>query len=284
MLQPKLLITPYSITPSSATSGHILDMSGRAAFALCIEGEFTIKILKEQYVVRGHCVFACMPFVNVELVEVAKESKVIFGQIPIADLPMMINRWVNIDNLITIQSQPLAMVTYSQFEHLMTSVRLYADECRELELNPSSRMSRQIQKDIIDMQGSLILAQVLKIYFTNLPMEMVTHTHRDLIFQQFMLSLYGNFREHRDVNYYATNSGVSVKYFSTLVRQLSGKTPSQWIEAVVTDEAKTLLSEKQRPIKEIAALLKFPDAPTFTKYFQRVTGLTPKAFRLSLDQ
>ncbi len=105
---------------------------------------------------------------------------------------------------------------------------------------------------------------------------------RDLEYQQFMLTLYANFREHREVKFYAMRSGVSEKYFSTLIRELSGSTPSEWIETVVVGEAKTMLSDHQHSIKEIASSLNFPDAPTFTKYFQRVTGMTPKAYRKSL--
>ncbi len=91
--------------------------------------------------------------------------------------------------------------------------------------------------------------------------------------------MYFNVRKPRDVRYYAGLSGISEKYFSTLIRELSGTSPSKWIETVVMGEAKTLLQDEHMSIKEIASCLNFPDAPTFTKYFRRLAGVTPKAYR-----
>ncbi len=86
------------------------------------------------------------------------------------------------------------------------------------------------------------------------------------------------------MNFYAGNSGVSTKYFSTLVKRVSGKTPLEWIETVVTGEAKAMLKDPGKSIKDIASSLNFPDTPTFTKYFRRVEGVTPKTYRKSISE
>ncbi len=191
----------------------------------------------------------------------------------------MINRWVNIHNLSSIQSHPLVELPDTQFCKLISSVNEYINSNDVFSQADYTDSSTQIQQDIVHLQGSLIVARVLDAFLTNISLEPHGLSPRDLEFQQFMLSLYANFREHRDVKFYAMRSSVSGKYFSTLVRTLSGASPSEWIETVVAGEAKTLLRDSQRSIKEIASALNFPDAPSFTKYFQRVTGMTPKAYR-----
>ncbi len=191
----------------------------------------------------------------------------------------MINRWVNTENLSAIQRQPLISLHQTRASGLHTAIEDYLGDLPEQGIGERDAACNQIQQDIVDLQGRLLVAKVLKAFLTDISMEPHGYMPRDLVYQQFMLSLYVDFREHRDVKYYARRSGVSEKYFSTLVRFLSGASPSEWIETVVIGEAKTLLSDSQLSIKEVASSLNFPDAPTFTKYFRRVAGLTPKAYR-----
>ncbi len=281
MMDTLLQIATASLNPDT-DFGHVFEMTGRCAFAICTKGEFEIKFFNERYIVREHCMFACMPFVRIEVLSVAAPSEVVFGYIRIEDVPAMISRWVDTSNLSAIQNHPMVEITPSQLDCLMASIREYRSEYDESRQDSAEAICRRIQHDIVDFQCRLIVAKVLKIYFANIRMTAHGYTHRDFVYQRFMLALYGNFREHRDVSFYAMRSGVSLKYFSTIVRQLSGTSPSEWIETVVVDEAKSMLNDSRRSIKDIAAALNFPDAPTFTKYFLRVTGITPKAYRKSV--
>ncbi len=264
-------------------SGRVFDMTGRCAFAICTDGDFDIRILNEVYNIKGHSIFACMPFVNVEVLQIRKPSRILMGGVLLVDVLGLISRSVNSSNLVAIQQQPMVAISESQYQYLNVSIEGYLKEVAEIHQCRLDNTRRHIQEEIVFNYTRLIVAQVLKVYFTNLPMEVNGYTHRDIIFQQFMLDMYANCREQRNVNFYASRSSVSLKYFSTIVRQLSGKTPSEWIELIVAGEAKTLLMEVHRSIKDIAAELNFPDAPTFTKYFRRVTGMTPKEYRKSLS-
>lgn len=279
-MDPILLIRSGRLDPAD-TQSRMIDMASRCAFAICTEGRFTIKIFNEIYTVSERCLFACMPFVKIEVVSVETPSEVVFGQISIEDLPGMINRWVSIDTLTQIQNCPLVKIPDSEYERLITQIDQLREECGENKGGEPGNVCDLISRDIIDYRIRLIVAYVLKIYFGNIRIEVKDHTQRDIVFQHFMLDLYRNFKEQRNVQFYASRASVSQKYFSTLVRQLSGVSPSGWIETVVVTEAKSMLADPRLSIKDIAAALNFPDAPTFTKYFLRVAGLTPKAYRKS---
>ncbi len=272
-MQTPLVITTSTLTPTDGP-GKIHEMAGQCAFALCMKGEMVVKILNERYRVSEHCILACMPFVEIEVMDVAQTCEIVIGQIMLKDVPMMINRWVSTDNLIAIQNHPVVRISEKMAERLTTAIDELIRECAEPIID--------IQHDIIELLSKLIVAQVLKAFYSNIQMDTIGRTHRDTIFQQFMIDLYTHCREQRDVKFYALRSGVSLKYFSTLVKQLSGLSPSKWIETVLTGEAKSMLHERERSIKDIATTLHFPDAPTFTKYFHRVTGQTPKSYRNSL--
>ncbi len=259
--------------------GRVFDMTGRCAFAMSVRGDFDIRILNVAYRVKGFCIFACMPFVNVEILRIWEEGEIILGGIMLEDVLSVINTAVNSSSLLAIQQNPIVVIDDTQFMYLKRSIEGYLQEIEDSRKKEKHDTYYHIQKEIIRSHSRLIVGQVMKIYFTNIPMEDKAYTHRDIVFQLFMLDLYANCREQRNVSFYASRSSLSLKYFSTIVRQLSGKSPSELIETVVTGVAKSLLDEPHRTIKDIAAILNFPDAPTFTKYFQRVTGMTPKAYR-----
>ncbi len=263
-------------------TGRVFDMTDRCAFAICEGGDFDIKILNVDYRVKDYCIFACMPFVDIEIVRIRKAGTIILGGIMLEDVLSIVNPTVNRANLLAIQQNPLVSIGNDQFEYLKTSIDGYLKELLENDSYGMDNTCSQIQKEIIHCHSRLIVAIVMKIYFQNVHMDVRGHTNKDVIFQLFMLDLYENCRQQRNVRFYASRSSVSLKYFSTIVRQLSGYSPSALIATVVAGVAKSMLNEMHRSIKDIATTLNFPDAPTFTKYFQRVTGMTPKAYRRSI--
>lgn len=281
MYSPPLKITTENF-PTDTSTGRAFDVIRSCAFVLCKRGRFIIKIFNDEYVVSEHCVVACFPFVNMEVLKVESDAEVIMCTVFLEDIPNLINRWINNDNLLAVQQHPVVELSTEHYRQLIEMVESYFYECDEETKVVKDDNFTRLQRDIIDCQSRLIVAQVVKSFLTVNNIKGICCAHRDIVFQRFLLSLYANFREHRDVAYYALRSGLSLKYFSTVIRQLSGSTPSQWIETIVVSEAKTLLSEPHRTIKEIASVLNFPDAPTFTKYFARVAGMTPKAYRQSL--
>lgn len=281
-MHPPLQIEILRLLPDSGT-GRVFDMTRRCAVGICTGGEFEIRILNERYRIGSRGMFACMPFINVEVTRVSASAEMIFIYIGIKDVLGTINRWVNTENLMAIQNNPVATIREQDFLRLEAMIRYYARGCREMASELHKSLIGHLQTDIITLQSRLIIAEILKIYFKTTPMVLRGQNHRDMVFQRFMLTLYANFRAHREVSFYAASSGVSLKYFSTIIRQLSGSSPSEWIETVVTGEAKAMLNDSRRSIKDIASTLNFPDAPTFTKYFRRITGMTPKTYRQSLQ-
>lgn len=281
------MATPLNISIVSLRAaqdvGRVFDMTGWCAFAICEEGDFDIRILNEEYHVKGHCIFACMPFVNVEIIRIRENVKIILGGIMLEDVVALVNPPVNSSHLIAIQQSPLVKISEKQADYLNKSIGAYLEEISESEQSSNENNFNHIRQEIIACHGRLIVAQVIKVYFANMPMEVKETNHRDLVFQRFMLDLYAHAGEQRNVEFYASRSSLSPKYFSTIVRQVSGQSPSDLIKTVIVGKAKSMLSDPLRSIKDIATSLNFPDAPTFTKYFRRVTGITPKTYRKTLS-
>ena len=97
--------------------------------------------------------------------------------------------------------------------------------------------------------------------------------------EQFLSDLSKNHKRERSVKFYADRLHITPKYLSGIVREVSGRLASEWIEEVVINEAKNMLSNTSMTIQEISDELNFSNQSFFGKYFKEHTGISPKAFR-----
>ena len=102
--------------------------------------------------------------------------------------------------------------------------------------------------------------------------------------EKFMSLVAYNFKTQRDIGFYADKLCMTGKYLSTLLKQETGMTALDWIERHVVLYAKSCLSSTSMTIQEISDELNFPSQSVFGKYFKRVEGLSPKAYRHSLSK
>ena len=93
-----------------------------------------------------------------------------------------------------------------------------------------------------------------------------------------------HFKEHRDIGFYADKLCMTNKYLSSLLKQETGMTALEWIERYVVLYAKSCLSSTTMTVQEISDELDFPSQSVFGKYFKRVEGMSPKAYRQSLEK
>ena len=104
-------------------------------------------------------------------------------------------------------------------------------------------------------------------------------TRQSEITSSFIRLVEHNYRTTRDLAYYAEAMGLTPKYLSTVVKQTSGNSAVEWIEKYVVLDAITQLTSSDKSIKLIAYDLNFPSQSFFGKYFARVVGCSPAAYR-----
>lgn len=103
----------------------------------------------------------------------------------------------------------------------------------------------------------------------------------EIVFDDFIkeVNLF-NGTEH-SLSFFANRLNLTPNYLSARVKEYSGRTAMEWIEDSVILEAKTMLKHSDLSIQEIAYKLNFPTQTFFGKYFKRVTGMSPKQYKLS---
>ncbi|MGN0190167.1 MAG: helix-turn-helix domain-containing protein [Candidatus Cryptobacteroides sp.] len=122
-------------------------------------------------------------------------------------------------------------------------------------------------------------------YYTHTLVERNTAMNRQQeICAKFLSLLPVHSKEHRDIAFYANLLCISEKYLTTLLKAETGHTALEWIEEAVVLYAKSRLLSTSMTVQEISNELDFPSQSVFGKYFKRVVGLSPKAWKAGQDK
>jgi AraC-like DNA-binding protein len=101
------------------------------------------------------------------------------------------------------------------------------------------------------------------------------HTLAELFF-----NLVGkHFRAKKMVTDYASELCISPHYLSQVVKEVTGETPSYFIQQQIAKEAKKQALLSSKSMKEVAYELGFDDQAHFSKFFKKNTGMNFTAFR-----
>ena len=100
-------------------------------------------------------------------------------------------------------------------------------------------------------------------------------------FERLMVLLADNYREQRNVEFYAEKMNISSKHLSRVIRNFTGKSVHQWIDEFVALEIKNLLKYSNLSIQQISIELNFPNPSFMGQYFKRITGQTPGEYKKS---
>lgn len=100
-------------------------------------------------------------------------------------------------------------------------------------------------------------------------------------FERLMSILAENYREQRNVEFYADKMNISSKHLSRVIRNFTGKSVHQWIDEFVALEIKNLLKYSNMSIQQVSYSLNFPNPSFMGQYFKRITGMTPGEYKRS---
>lgn len=83
----------------------------------------------------------------------------------------------------------------------------------------------------------------------------------------------------KKVQYYAQKMGVSTKTLNNIVNNVINNSAKNFIDERTIMQIKRLLISTDQSVKEIAYIAGFSDPTNFFKYFKKLTGNSPEAFR-----
>lgn len=120
-------------------------------------------------------------------------------------------------------------------------------------------------------------------YWRLRPEALLVPTRKEQIFYDFMKLVEIHFREERNLAFYASALGLTSKYLSAVIKEVSGCQFTYWIDEPLITEAKKLLYYTDKSIKQISQELGFLDQSKFGRFFKNITGISPSLFRTFKD-
>lgn len=172
-------------------------------------------------------------------------------------------------------SLPCMELTHAESQSLRSFISMVEQELKGPETDFSS-----------EIIGGLIAATIYKVgdilthYLTEHPeVDSPMHNRAEEYFRQFTELLGEHYKHERSVGFYARQLCITPKYLTTLIKRISGKSVSEWIDNYVILEAKTLLKYSNMSVQEIAYYLNFPNQSFFGSYFKRNAGMSPSQYK-----
>ncbi len=99
------------------------------------------------------------------------------------------------------------------------------------------------------------------------------------LYNQFISQVNNFCRTYSDVHFYADQLNVSSRYLAQVTRRISCKTPKAIIDEYIVKEIERELSTTTHTVQEIANTFGFSSQAHLTKFFKKMRGITPSAFR-----
>lgn len=172
-------------------------------------------------------------------------------------------------------SLPCMELTHAESQSLRSFISMVEQELKGSETDFSS-----------EIIGGLIAATIYKVgdilthYLTEHPeVDSPIHNRAEEYFRQFTELLGEHYKHERSVGFYARQLCITPKYLTTLIKRISGKSVSEWIDNYVILDAKTLLKYSNMSVQEIAYYLNFPNQSFFGSYFKRNAGMSPSQYK-----
>ena len=258
---------------------RIISSMDECGVFLCTNGEVQVALEKEIHRIRRGDMYIYMPSLPIRLLYKSEDAEGLLVALDVDFMLPVVQRVANAENLLHVRRYPFFSLTEENFGYICSMLEKLWERIYEEDKDRKGFLQQRLQVELIKSMAQTITYEVLSIYFSKLPIQPMVQTKKDLIFHQFLLSLFRHFRQEREVAFYAELQHLSPRYFSSIIKEKSGNNALQWIVQMVITEAKLLLETSNLSIKEISVQLNFPTQSFFGKYFKQYTGISPKEFR-----
>ncbi len=249
-----------------------------AGLLLCIEGNANLLINgAEHKFFRGSlCIIS--PFLLVEIVSASDDCKwetICDDKDVFLSLAICVFDAINENNL---SNNSCRKLDEKQIEEFMFFVDKINEKQRMLG-SKSDKEDSTLLRQNITMLEQIAAMEFITLHFQEQHLLSHKGSRNENIAYNFINSLNQNYSTHRDVGWYAEQANLSPAYFTKIVHQYIGYTPTECIKNITIIKSKMLLAQSDVSIKEVAAKLNFPDQSTFFKYFKSCTGMSPSQYR-----
>ena len=250
----------------------------KAGICLCTRGEKRLRINGREYTQRPGYVTFFTPLFTIQELSTSADYECMIVREDFIVLFGILRHIFNIVINFRIIEHPCFLIPQEAQQLMISRGTEINSRHEQLEM-----MTNETEKFLFTKSTQLLVQQtlvdiILSVYRKS-PFKQEFSTIDGSLIVNFVFTLFRNFRQHRQVQYYAEQAGLSVNYFSSQIKRYLGCSPSEMITAITIANAKILLDQTQKSIKEISHELGFPDQFCFRKYFKQNVGIPPTEYR-----
>jgi len=170
---------------------------------------------------------------------------------------------------------------FSKFNHI-SEIKIADSDNKSLEhLFKSFELEHKLHKEkspIIINLLKTIISKLDDIKQKQFPCQKTYHYSIDS-FDRFQLLLDKHILEHKKVSFYAEKLHITPRKLGETIKSILNKTTTEVISSRLLIECKRQLIYSNNSISETAYELGFEDNSYFTKFFKKMTNMTPKEYR-----
>lgn len=168
---------------------------------------------------------------------------------------------------------PACLLTDEEMGQYMQAVEL-------LEIISNAPVSRFPHRHDMLLSQTDIMTEMLDAFRRELDENTKALSRHNVVFNEFCNLLATHYREQHEVAFYAEKAHLTTRHFSIIIKEVVGLSASDYIEQYLAAQAKNLLSTRpDLSVQQIGYYLGFAEAPSFSRFFKRLTGKTPNDFR-----
>jgi len=251
-------------------------LSNVCGFFLCLHGWIKINRNSKVFLMRPNDLFIYSPTSYIQVTDYSKDIEIVLVKNTLERvLPVLVNP----ANLFIFREKPFSTLNDDQMARVQKIDELIEERKEAYSKIPKNDVKAPLLLHQITNLTEAYYHDILFDYLNNQGDELKPLKGKSKIFQQFMLLLVRHYKQEREVTFYAKELYLSARYFSTVVKEVSGHTASEWIIRFVVGSISQTLLHTDKSIKEIAMEYSFPSQSFFGKYFKQYTGMSPRAYR-----
>ena len=244
------------------------------SFVLCTQGSFSVKVNLKEYTGSANDLFFILPENIIEPIQYSPDFK---AKILLLSLDYLKNQSMhlpkNVSLYMYLRKYPLLSISNNEVRelHALAVVHKFLNE------------NEPYRQEIISHLMCAFFYKIAGLIIRHTTEDMIhsaePHNRQEVLLRNFLDLLEKYHRQERSITFYADQLYITPKYFSSVIRSISGRSPGEWISDSVIREAKSMLRFSTMSVQEIAYSLNFSSQTFFGKYFKRLTGITPGEFR-----
>lgn len=257
----------------------IPEYRNKSGLFLCLEGSSDVLINDQLYHMKRGTLYIISPLVMIYNVSKSSDFKGIHIIDEIEVFYSVIHSIIDTILHLKLRNSPCLQLAEEDIQFIIHQKGLIDKKKDSLQHTVAEEESTLVHHMIHLLEQETLL-EVISIYFRERIVESEPIGKNESVVYNFIYSLHMNYKNRCNVAFYAEEAKLSTGHFTSIVKQKTGKSPSEWIIAITIVNAKLLLEKSKKSIKEIASELNFPEQFTFRKYFKQYVGVPPKQYRL----